>query len=178
MQLNQPASSHELFFTPCSAEPLLWVCDACASCVHAGSSSASGAGRKLMQQMSGEPEPLMKWLVDKHNELRYRHGVQLLTWDWSLAWNAYNYIVGCPNGHSGQQGIGENLAWGHQDFNHAMRDWYDEVGAWLGGQQVLRCRWCLGTRAKEALVSDGITPSCSSVQSGAAAASTRAIETA
>lgn len=81
-----------------------------------------------MQQMSGEPEPLMKWLVDKHNELRYRHGVQLLTWDWSLAWNAYNYVVGCPKGHSGQQGIGENLAWGHQDFNHAMRDWYDEVG--------------------------------------------------
>jgi hypothetical protein len=80
-----------------------------------------------MQQMSGEPEPLMKWLVDKHNEQRYRHGVQLLTWDWSLAWNAYNYVVGCPKGHSGQQGIGENLAWGHNDFNHAMRDWYDEV---------------------------------------------------
>lgn len=69
----------------------------------------------------------MKWLVDKHNELRYRHGVQLLTWDWSLAWNAYNYITACPTGHSGQQGIGENLAWGHNDFNHAMRDWYDEV---------------------------------------------------
>jgi hypothetical protein len=81
--------------------------------------------------MSGEPEPLMKWLVNKHNELRYRHGVQMLTWDWSLAWNAYNYVVGCPKGHSGQQGIGENLAWGHQDFNHAMRDWYDEVGGWM-----------------------------------------------
>lgn len=81
--------------------------------------------------MSGEPEPLMKWLVNKHNELRYRHGVQMLTWDWSLAWNAYNYVVGCPKGHSGQQGIGENLAWGHQDFNHAMRDWYNEVGGWM-----------------------------------------------
>lgn len=79
--------------------------------------------------MSGEPEPLMKWLVTKHNELRYRHGVQMLTWDWSLAWNSYNYVVGCPKGHSGQQGIGENLAWGHNDFNHAMRDWYDEVCA-------------------------------------------------
>jgi hypothetical protein len=82
--------------------------------------------------MTGEPEPLMKWLVDKHNELRYRHGVQLLTWDWSLAWNAYNYITACPTGHSGQQGIGENLAWGHNDFNHAMRDWYDEVRCQLG----------------------------------------------
>lgn len=78
----------------------------------------------------------MKWLVDKHNELRYRHGVPALVWDWGLAWNAYNYIVGCPKGHSGQQGIGENLAWGHQDFNHAMRDWYDEVGVGMCGGVV------------------------------------------
>lgn len=101
------------------------------SCRWSFAGSSTSSGRKLMQQMSGEPEPLMKWLVDKHNELRYRHGVQLLTWDWSLAWNAYNWVVGCPNSHSGQQGIGENLAWGHQDFNHAMRDWYDEVGGAL-----------------------------------------------
>eukprot|EP00775_Hariotina_reticulata_P009864 gene9864-10022_t len=85
-------------------------------------------GRKLLQrQMTGPPEPLMQWLVDKHNELRYRHGVPDLQWDWGLAWNAYNYVTGCPRGHSGQQGIGENLAWGHGDFNHAMRDWYDEI---------------------------------------------------
>lgn len=102
-----------------------WVVLCSGICSAAGSSNK----RKLLQQMSGEPEPLMKWLVTKHNELRYRHGVQMLTWDWSLAWNSYNYVVGCPNGHSGQQGIGENLAWGHNDFNHAMRDWYDEVCA-------------------------------------------------
>jgi uncharacterized protein YkwD len=77
--------------------------------------------------MSGEPEPLMKWLVDKHNELRARHGVPPLAWDWALAWNSYNYVSGCPTGHSGVQGVGENLAWGHNNFNHAMRDWYDEV---------------------------------------------------
>ncbi|KAF6253115.1 CAP domain-containing protein [Scenedesmus sp. NREL 46B-D3] len=69
----------------------------------------------------------MKWLVDKHNELRARHGVQPMVWDWGLAWNAYNYVLNCPNGHSGKPGIGENLAWGHNDFNHAMRDWYDEI---------------------------------------------------
>ncbi|WIA37933.1 hypothetical protein OEZ86_001310 [Tetradesmus obliquus] len=85
-------------------------------------------GRRLkQQQMLGEPEPIMKWLVAKHNELRARHGVPPMVWDWGLAWNAYNYVLNCPNGHSGQPGIGENLAWGHNDFNHAMRDWYDEI---------------------------------------------------
>jgi uncharacterized protein YkwD len=68
-------------------------------------------GRRLMQrQMLGEPEPTMKWLVDKHNELRARHGVPPMVWDWGLAWNAYNYVLNCPSGHSGQPGIGENLA--------------------------------------------------------------------
>lgn len=68
-------------------------------------------GRRLkQQQMLGEPEPIMKWLVAKHNELRARHGVPPMVWDWGLAWNAYNYVLNCPNGHSGQPGIGENLA--------------------------------------------------------------------
>lgn len=64
----------------------------------------------MQQQMAGEPEPIMKWLVDKHNELRARHGVQPMVWDWGLAWNAYNYVLNCPNGHSGKPGIGENPA--------------------------------------------------------------------
>lgn len=101
--------------------------------------------------MTGEPEPLLKWLVDKHNELRYRHGVQLLTWDWSLAWNAYNYITACPKGHSGQQGIGENLAWGHNDFNHAMRDWYDEV----------RCIWGHTQGSATAAAAQAVPPAVS-----------------
>lgn len=75
----------------------------------------------------------MSWLVNKHNELRARHGVSALTWDWDLAWNAYDFVVRCPDGHSRVPGIGENLAWGHNDFNHAMRDWYDEVRSWPGG---------------------------------------------
>lgn len=84
--------------------------------------------RKLLQrQTSGPPEPIMRWLVDKHNELRDRSSTTNLVWDWNLAWNAYDYVMYCPDGHSGAQGIGENLAWGHKDFNHAMRDWYDEV---------------------------------------------------
>jgi Cysteine-rich secretory protein family len=78
----------------------------------------------------------MVWLVQKHNELRARHGVQALVWDWNLAWHAYDYVSACPDGHSGVQGIGENLAWGHNDFNHAMRDWYDEVCGW--GWLVIR----------------------------------------
>lgn len=104
----------------------------------AAHAAAHGPGRRLLQRrMSGEPEPLMKWLVDKHNELRGRHGVPFLAWDWSLAWNAYDYVSACPTGHSGASGIGENLAWGHHDFNHAMRDWYDEVRR--GGPTVARC---------------------------------------
>lgn len=103
-------------------------------------------GRKLLQRRTtGEPEPIMRWLVDKHNELRYRSGAQPMTWDWNLAWNAYDYVMYCPNGHSGAQGIGENLAWGHNDFNHAMRDWYDEVGLlpmitpWRKGHTAVVC---------------------------------------
>lgn len=66
--------------------------------------------RRLAQtQTTGDPEPIMRWLVDKHNELRARHGVQPMVWDWNLAWNAYHYVTNCPNGHSGQQGISENL---------------------------------------------------------------------
>lgn len=124
----------------------------CALYASGGSSSSSNGGKRklLQQQMSGEPEPLMKWLVTKHNELRYRHGVQMLTWDWSLAWNAYNYVVGCPNGHSGQQGIGENLAWGHQSFNHAMRDWYDEVREGQAGSKRLSVCVCAFSTAEAA----------------------------
>jgi hypothetical protein len=84
------------------------------------------ARRKLMQAPDQPPEELMQLVVAKHNELRARHGVAPMTWDWNLAWSAYNYVYNCPTGHS-NSGNGENLAWGHQNFFHAIRDWYNEV---------------------------------------------------
>lgn len=55
-------------------------------------------------------------IVTAHNELRARHGVQALTWSPALAASSNRWALtmkanGCTGGHSGQRGVGENLAW-------------------------------------------------------------------
>jgi hypothetical protein len=65
----------------------------------------------------------------RHNMYRRRHGVPDLVWDASVAATAARWAQGCPNGHSGYSGVGENMAWGYNDFNAVVDAWYDEVSA-------------------------------------------------
>jgi uncharacterized protein YkwD len=45
------------------------------------------------------------------NAYRAKHQAAALVWDTSIATSAQNYANSCPQGHSGAQGLGENLAW-------------------------------------------------------------------
>lgn len=45
------------------------------------------------------------------NKYRAKHQVPALTWDVALATRAQGYADSCPGGHSGDKGVGENLAW-------------------------------------------------------------------
>lgn len=46
-----------------------------------------------------------------HARRRARHGVPPLVWDDSAAVAARSWASGCPMGHSGVDGLGENMAW-------------------------------------------------------------------
>jgi hypothetical protein len=41
---------------------------------------------------------------------RAKHGAPALEWDASIAATSQSWAAGCPNGHSGQRGLGENMA--------------------------------------------------------------------
>lgn len=58
------------------------------------------------------------------------HQVPDLTWDAAIASQAAGYVAGCPNGHSGAPGYGENLAWGYDSMSAAVTAWYEEVAAY------------------------------------------------
>lgn len=73
------------------------------------------------------PDATMQAVLDLHNQLRAKHNVPALTWDASVAATAAQWASGCPRGHSGTNGVGENMAWGHSDFVAAVNDWYNEV---------------------------------------------------
>jgi uncharacterized protein YkwD len=45
------------------------------------------------------------------NAYRAKHQVPALTWDTALAARSQAYADSCPGGHSGDKGVGENLAW-------------------------------------------------------------------
>jgi uncharacterized protein YkwD len=65
---------------------------------------ASGAG-------GGVDAATARQLLDQQNGYRARHGVENLKWDAGLAASAAAFAAGCPLGHSGTRGIGENIAW-------------------------------------------------------------------
>jgi uncharacterized protein YkwD len=92
---------------------------------------SSGAGSGGSGGSSGAPAGLsadLAAVLQRHNELRARHGAAPLSWDAPLAAQAQGYADGCPNGHSGMSGVGENLAWGYSSFEEAVNAWYNEVG--------------------------------------------------
>jgi uncharacterized protein YkwD len=45
------------------------------------------------------------------NRYRAKHQVPALAWDEALATRSQQYADACPGGHSGDKGVGENLAW-------------------------------------------------------------------
>jgi hypothetical protein len=55
-------------------------------------------------------------------------------WDTAIASTAQAWAAGCPNGHSGTSGVGENMAWGYPSLVAAVDAWYAEVrgGARIG----------------------------------------------
>lgn len=61
-----------------------------------------------------------------HNQYRAKHQVGPLSWDDSLQNTAQNWADGCVFEHSHGQ-YGEYLAKGHQSFEQAVMDWYNEV---------------------------------------------------
>eukprot|EP00878_Enallax_costatus_P014840 GHUV01015533.1.p1 GENE.GHUV01015533.1~~GHUV01015533.1.p1 ORF type:complete len:155 (+),score=23.93 GHUV01015533.1:218-682(+) len=61
------------------------------------------------------------------NSYRAKHQVPTVKWDAAIAAQAQQYARGCPGGHSGTSGVGENLAWGYPDWKSAVDGWYGEV---------------------------------------------------
>jgi uncharacterized protein YkwD len=61
------------------------------------------------------------------NRYRVSHQVAPFVWDAELAASAARFAASCPQGHSGANGLGENLAWGHQSLSAAIEAWYQEV---------------------------------------------------
>ncbi len=52
----------------------------------------------------------MLLLCRRTNTYRIRHQVGAVSWDASIAAQAANFVAGCPQGHSGASGVGENMA--------------------------------------------------------------------
>ncbi|CAO3633518.1 unnamed protein product [Cunninghamella echinulata] len=49
-----------------------------------------------------------------------------LKWDASIARIAQRHTNKCTFQHSGEQGLGENIAMGYPSWNAVIKDWYDE----------------------------------------------------
>jgi len=64
-------------------------------------------------------------ILDYHNSARAKHATPPVEWDAGLARIAQKFIETCPVGHSDTP-YGENLAWGHNNFDEVMHDWYNE----------------------------------------------------
>ena len=66
--------------------------------------------------------------LTRHNFYRRRHQVADLIWDDAIAASAAKWVAGCPQGHSGYAGMGENMAWATSKTVKGMVDmWYNEV---------------------------------------------------
>jgi uncharacterized protein YkwD len=76
---------------------------------------------------SSSPQDLA---LSRHNAYRARHGSPPLKWDPSLEASAAAFVAGCPTGHSGERGKGENMAWGYRTWDQAVAAWYREVEAY------------------------------------------------
>lgn len=68
------------------------------------------AARVLKPVVAALLAPELQAGLDRHNILRAIHQRQPLTWDVTLAGTAQTWAATCPNGHSGEPGVGENMA--------------------------------------------------------------------
>lgn len=67
--------------------------------------------------LAGAPTPYADGLLsaelqsalERHNRYRGLHQAAALTWDTDLAASAQSWAASCPNGHSHQAGVGENM---------------------------------------------------------------------
>ena len=64
-------------------------------------------------------------ILNFHNTVRDKHSAPPVEWDDGLAKIAQKFIETCPVGHSDTP-YGESIAWGQDDFDEAMQNWYDE----------------------------------------------------
>jgi uncharacterized protein YkwD len=95
--------------------------------------------------MSNSLSDEMQEVLDKHNDYRCMHGVELMTWDDEIAANAQAVADKGVWGHSsnsdrqnvaGFPQLGENIAWGTptRTGTHSTQSWYDEIKDTPGGQ--------------------------------------------
>jgi hypothetical protein len=96
--------------------------------------SSMGAPFSLPAEQQGDRPTLGALLapglvagLEQHNSYRARHGVSALVWDMDLAAGAGKWAGKCPDGHSGEVGVGENMAWGYGSLAAAVDAWYSEV---------------------------------------------------
>jgi hypothetical protein len=71
--------------------------------------------------------PEFKAALDRHNELRARHGAKPLAWDEKLAASAQEWAARGKFEHSKGGDFGENLGLGHPSARAATESFYSEV---------------------------------------------------
>ncbi|CZS87969.1 uncharacterized protein RCO7_14005 [Rhynchosporium graminicola] len=64
-----------------------------------------------------------KQVVDDHNFYRSQHGASPLKWNDQLALSSNDWVNKCQWGHSGHQGVGENIALGYSKALDAINAW-------------------------------------------------------
>lgn len=113
-QLPQALPPQPPGYQPTAAVPLP------SSQQQAGQAAQQVAGQVLPQGPAPQQQQQllpagMDEVVEAHNYYRARHQAPAVVWDERLAASALGVASACPNGPSGTQGIGENLAWGFRD---------------------------------------------------------------
>ena len=107
----------------------------------AESTRSSAASSAVARSLRGVPSSMRRVLL-RHNQFRRAHGAPPLVWDKSVAAKAEDWSSRCGFFHSGRQGLGENLALGHDNPVSAVDDWYNEVSSYnfgFGGTFFLVC---------------------------------------
>lgn len=83
--------------------------------------------------------------LERHNQLRARHGLAALSWDPSLALSAAAHAASCLDGArpSADEGIGESAGRGAGGFAAQVDEWYGEVSLFTYPALETLCDVCL-----------------------------------
>lgn len=76
-----------------------------------GDEEEAPAPDALPEAPDAAPTPGDLDVLNAMNRMRAKHGAPPLKWDARLKAGAEYYAGGCPLGHSGARGLGENMAW-------------------------------------------------------------------